>query len=67
MPYVRTAYLSLSETDQSIQGHVHGIVYEHMHAVPEDFRIDMSFYRPGSGLKFNEWLKDVLVQVIEQL
>jgi hypothetical protein len=67
MPYVRTAYLSLSETGHEITGHIHVIGYETMHSAVEDYRIPLTFFRPTSGIKDAEWLKDMLVQAIEQL
>lgn len=66
-PYIRAVYLSLTETPHHIEGHVHSIAYENEHSEPADDRIELTFYRPGSGLKTNEWLKDMLVQIIEQL
>jgi len=66
-PYIRAVYLSLSETPHQIEGHVHTISYETMHSKSADDRIELTFYRPASGLKDHEWLKDMLVQVIEQL
>jgi len=67
MPYIRAVYLSLSETPHQIEGHVHTITYENMHSKSEDLRLELTFYRPSTGLKDNEWIKDMLVQVIEQL
>jgi len=66
-PYVRAIYLSLSETAHQIEGHAHLITYVNMHDKSADNRIELTFYRPASGLKDHEWLKDMLVQVIEQL
>lgn len=66
-PYVRAIYLSLTESAHHIEGHVHSIAYENAHSEAADERIELTFYRPNSGLKTNEWLKDMLVQVIEQL
>lgn len=67
MPFIRSIYIHLSETAHTIDGSRHVITYETMHSKSEDQTIEMQFYRPASGLKDNEWLKDMLVQVIEQL
>jgi len=67
MPYIRAIYISLSETPHQIEGHIHSIAYENMHAKSSDEQKALTFFRPKSGLPESEWLKDMLVQVIEQL
>jgi len=67
MPYIRAIYVHFSETPHSIDGSMHVITYENMHSKSEDRTTTLNFYRPASGLKDGEWLKDMLVQVIEQL
>lgn len=66
-PYIRAIYISLSETPHQIEGHIHSIAYEDMHSKSSDKQIALTFFRPKSGLPESEWLKDMLVQVIEQL
>ena len=67
MAFVRTAYLALCETHHVIEGRlmVHTVEGMDDQVVKQEF--EFNFYRPGSGIKDAEWLKDMLVQVIEQL
>jgi len=67
MAFVRCAYLALTETHHAIEGRVMLHTMENMDGVLDKVEIDLSFYRPSSGLPEKEWLKDMLVQVIEQL
>jgi len=67
MTYHRSAYLSLHENHAEIKGSVHMITYDSQDSEAESRIAEFTFYRPGSITKDAEWLKDMLVQVIEQL
>ena len=67
MAFVRTAYLAMHETAHEIEGQLRLYTMENMDGTTEQAVFELSFYRPASGVKPEEWVKDMLVQCIEQL
>jgi len=67
MAFLRSAYINLYETHHEIAGKLTVHTMENMDGTMEDSTVSLHFYRPGSAVKDAEWLKDMLVQVIEQL
>lgn len=67
MAFLRSAYINLYETHHEIAGKMTLHTMESIDGTMEDTTTILHFYRPGSAVKDGEWLKDMLVQVIEQL
>lgn len=67
MPDFRSAHVEFTETTLDTQGGIRLYTAQQYGLGVERIEIPLSFYRPASGLKDNDWLKDMLVQVIEQL
>ena len=67
MTQFRTVHMDMTESTVEIEGEIRFTVYETYGDDAARETIELTFYRPGSGIKNREWLKDMLVQVIEQL
>lgn len=67
MPVIRVVSISLVESEFRVEGDYHFSVMEKEEGGFLRSHIDLSFYRPGKHLSDRDWLKDMLVQVIEQL
>lgn len=67
MPFIRSMYLSASESPHDIQGRLNIHVIESNATDIKDEGIQLTFYRPKGILADHDWLKEILVQVIEQL
>jgi hypothetical protein len=67
MAFLRSMYINVYETHHEIAGKLSIHTMESVNGSLDDRTIDLTFYRPGSAVAEADWLKDVLVQVIEQL
>ena len=67
MPDFRAFHLDITESTLEIDGEIRTMQFEYYGGEPTKQTKELSLYRPLSGITDHEWLKDVLVQVIEQL
>jgi len=67
MAFLRSMYINVYETHHEIAGRMSIHTMETVNGSVEDKTKELTFYRPGSAVAESDWLKDVLVQVIEQL
>jgi hypothetical protein len=67
MPFMRSAYLNFWQADGKIQGSLTHHVFQTSDGQRESYEIPLSFYVESLNGDGRAWLKDVLVQVIEQL
>jgi len=67
MPDFRTLYMNITESTLEIEGDFRVTVFQKYGGEAEKTRKELTLYRPLPYLNDEEWLKDVLVQVIEQL
>jgi len=67
MPDFRTMHLDITESTLEIEGQYRVTVFQKYGGAAEKVTKELALYRPLPYATDDEWLKDVLVQVIEQL
>jgi len=67
MPDFRAVHLDIMESTLQIEGEVRVTVFQSYGGAAEKDTKELTLYRPLPYATDHEWLKDVLVQVIEQL
>jgi len=67
MPDFRTVHIDVTESTLEIYGSLRLVTFEKYGDDKATETIELSLYRPVPYLEDHQWLKDVLVQVIEQL
>jgi len=67
MPYIRAIHLDIMESTLQIEGEVRLTVFQSYGGEAVKQTKELALYRPLPYATDDEWLKDVLVQVIEQL
>jgi hypothetical protein len=67
MPDFRAVHLDIIESTLQIEGELRITVFAAYGGQAEKTSKELTLYRPLPYAKDDEWLKDVLVQVIEQL
>jgi hypothetical protein len=67
MPDFRTLHLDITESTLEIEGEIRVTVFQKYGGAAEKTTKALALYRPLPYSTDDEWLKDVLVQVIEQL
>lgn len=67
MDFIRMATIAFSESEVRIEGETRVSVMEKEDSGFIRHAFALTFYRPAGELSDRDWLKDMLVQVIEQL
>lgn len=67
LPWLIAVYLDIHQTPSGIQGRVRTHTIETDESQMQDNGIDITLYKVPENTSQRDWLKDVLVQVIEQL
>jgi hypothetical protein len=67
MPDFRALHIDIMESTLQIEGELRVTVFQKYGGAAEKTSKELTLYRPLAYATDDEWLKDVLVQVIEQL
>lgn len=67
LPWLISLYLDINQTPRGIRGRLRYHTIETDESDLEDTGIDITLYKVPENTSQRDWLKDVLVQVIEQL
>lgn len=67
MYVVRSIHVRCTQTNLGTDGYVGLWTVKTMGGEVQELQIPVTFYKPDESLANNDWIKEVLVQVIEQL